>query len=249
MFFLQEQQFPFSQIEVSLEDQCNCEVLKGTDVTTAGATTPAGADSGDLYVNTDSGAIYFWDGDSWEVANLTEPEWVNDTINGQDLIYARQAFAANDTVVITDDGKLGIGTTNILGKASFNTNSWQSFDFLNDKDNKRIGNPITGASSEIFGSDLSIVRSQEEPDFWDTGLRLYNYGDVPNNSSHIALRRGRNIFGQAQEVQSGDRIGNIVFEPINTANPIEGSPGGGGVEMAVFLEKIILMVAEQQSLE
>ncbi len=57
----------FSQTTVTLQDQCNCEVLKGTDVSSAGAITPTGADLGDIYVNTSSGTIYFWDGDSWEL--------------------------------------------------------------------------------------------------------------------------------------------------------------------------------------
>ncbi|MFS4416197.1 hypothetical protein ACKWCC_05780, partial [Maribacter sp. 2307ULW6-5] len=52
---------------MTLEDQCNCEVLSGTEVSASGAALPAGADAGDIYVNTDSGTIYFWDGDSWEL--------------------------------------------------------------------------------------------------------------------------------------------------------------------------------------
>ena len=58
--------FAFSQTTVNLQDQCNCEVLSGTAVTLPGATLPAGADTGDIYVNTNTGTIYFWDGDSWE---------------------------------------------------------------------------------------------------------------------------------------------------------------------------------------
>jgi len=65
-FFLLVSVWGYSQTTVTLEDQCNCEVLSGTDVTAAGATTPTGADLGDIYVNTNTGTIYFWDGDSWE---------------------------------------------------------------------------------------------------------------------------------------------------------------------------------------
>ena len=61
-----------AQTTVTLEDQCNCEVLQGTDVTAPGGVTPAGADLGDLYVNTDTGTIYFWDGDSWEYTSIDE---------------------------------------------------------------------------------------------------------------------------------------------------------------------------------
>ncbi|MCK0158902.1 hypothetical protein MWU65_17070, partial [Cellulophaga sp. F20128] len=63
----------FSQTTVTLEDQCNCEVLSGTDVNTAGLATPAGADLGDLYVNTNTGTIYFWDGNSWELSSGSNP--------------------------------------------------------------------------------------------------------------------------------------------------------------------------------
>ncbi|QWX82485.1 hypothetical protein H0I23_01955 [Cellulophaga sp. HaHaR_3_176] len=67
----------FSQTTVTLEDQCNCEVLSGTDVTAPGMTTPAGADIGDVYVNTDTGTIYFWDGDTWELTS-TDSQQIQD---------------------------------------------------------------------------------------------------------------------------------------------------------------------------
>ena len=66
LFLLLVSGLGFSQTTVTLEDQCNCEVLSGTDVSAAGAITPSGADTGDIYVNTNTGTIYFWDGDSWE---------------------------------------------------------------------------------------------------------------------------------------------------------------------------------------
>jgi len=59
----------FSQTTVTLQDQCDCEVLKGTDVSSPGATIPTGADLGDIYVNTNTGTIYFWDGNSWELTS------------------------------------------------------------------------------------------------------------------------------------------------------------------------------------
>uniref|UniRef100_UPI0011EE6FC8 beta strand repeat-containing protein n=1 Tax=Pareuzebyella sediminis TaxID=2607998 RepID=UPI0011EE6FC8 len=58
-----------AQTTVTLEDQCNCEVLSGPDVTAPGMTTPTGADTGDIYVNTNTGTIYFWDGNSWELTS------------------------------------------------------------------------------------------------------------------------------------------------------------------------------------
>ncbi|WP_166637495.1 beta strand repeat-containing protein, partial [Maribacter caenipelagi] len=74
-----------AQTTVTLEDQCNCEVLQGTDVSAPGVATPAGADLGDLYVNTDTGTIYFWDGDSWELTstddNTTNASLTEDGVN------------------------------------------------------------------------------------------------------------------------------------------------------------------------
>ena len=67
----------FAQTTVTLQDQCNCEVLSGPDVTAAGMTTPAGADLGDIYVNTNTGTIYFWDGDSWELTSSDNQQLLN----------------------------------------------------------------------------------------------------------------------------------------------------------------------------
>jgi hypothetical protein len=58
-----------AQTTVTLEDQCNCEVLSGTLVTAPGMVNPTGADIGDIYVNTNTGTIYFWDGGSWELTS------------------------------------------------------------------------------------------------------------------------------------------------------------------------------------
>ena len=50
LMFLLFSGIAFSQTTVTLQDQCNCEVLKGTDVSSPGAATPTGADLGDIYV-------------------------------------------------------------------------------------------------------------------------------------------------------------------------------------------------------
>ncbi|MCG2462925.1 hypothetical protein K8352_19335, partial [Flavobacteriaceae bacterium F89] len=77
----------FSQTTVTLEDQCNCEVLSGTLVSAPGSTTPTGADIGDIYVNTNIGTIYFWDGNSWELT-FTDTNTTNASLteDGSDLI-------------------------------------------------------------------------------------------------------------------------------------------------------------------
>ncbi|WP_422859312.1 hypothetical protein ACOKFD_18890 [Flagellimonas sp. S174] len=72
----------FSQTTVTLQDQCNCEVLKGTAVNTPGVTTPSGADAGDIYVNTTTGTIFFWDGDSWELTSDDNQQLQSFTLDG-----------------------------------------------------------------------------------------------------------------------------------------------------------------------
>src|SRR5690606_9526342 len=110
--------FAFSQTTVTLEDQCNCDVLSGILVTAPGSATPTGADIGDIYVNTDTGTIYFWDGNSWELTFIdTNTTNMSLTQDGTDLILtdsdsnsvrlALSSFAAvADKTTIT-----GAGTT------------------------------------------------------------------------------------------------------------------------------------------
>ncbi|MFS4457211.1 hypothetical protein, partial [Maribacter sp. 2304DJ31-5] len=81
VIFLLISGFTFAQTTVTLEDQCNCEVLQGTDVSSPGAVTPIGADLGDLYVNTNTGTIYFWDGDSWELTSSDDQQLTGFTFN------------------------------------------------------------------------------------------------------------------------------------------------------------------------
>ncbi|MBR9854997.1 MAG: hypothetical protein GYB37_10550, partial [Algicola sp.] len=72
----------FSQTTVTLQDQCDCEVLKGTDVSSPGAVTPTGADLGDIYVNTNTGTIYFWDGNSWELTATDDQQLTGFNFDG-----------------------------------------------------------------------------------------------------------------------------------------------------------------------
>ena len=72
----------FSQTVVTLEDQCNCEVLSGIAVNAPGVSTPSGADIGDIYVNTNTGIIYFWDGNSWELTSTDNQQIQNFSFDG-----------------------------------------------------------------------------------------------------------------------------------------------------------------------
>ena len=54
-----------SQIEVTLEDQCNCEILRGEEVFASGLSEPEGTERQNLYVNNQSGVVYWWTGTEW----------------------------------------------------------------------------------------------------------------------------------------------------------------------------------------
>ena len=89
----------FSQTTVTLEDQCNCEVLSGTLVTTPGSTTPGGADTGDIYVNTNTGTIYFWDGSSWELTSSDNQQLQNFSFNSTTSILSLEIEDGNTVTV------------------------------------------------------------------------------------------------------------------------------------------------------
>lgn len=61
---------------------------------------PTGTPVSGLGVDTDGNVI---------TTTATASEWEDGTFGGQDLIYARQALANNDTIAVTDEGKLYVG--------------------------------------------------------------------------------------------------------------------------------------------
>ena len=87
------------QTTVTLQDQCNCEVLSGTAVTAAGATSPAGADTGDIYVNTNTGVIYFWDGNSWELTSTDDQQLQNFSFNAATNVLSLRIENGNTVTV------------------------------------------------------------------------------------------------------------------------------------------------------
>ncbi|MEJ1223738.1 hypothetical protein WAA86_13295, partial [Sediminicola sp. 1XM1-17] len=96
--------FAFSQTTVTLQDQCNCEVLSGTAVTAPGATAPTGADIGDIYVNTNTGTIYFWDGNSWELTSSDNQQLQNFSFN---------AGTNQLTLVLENGGSLSVDLSSL----------------------------------------------------------------------------------------------------------------------------------------
>ncbi|MEO9716478.1 MAG: hypothetical protein ABJF56_10215, partial [Maribacter dokdonensis] len=157
-----------AQTTVTLEDQCNCEVLQGTDVTAPGGVTPAGADLGDLYVNTDTGTIYFWDGDSWEYtstdANTTNASLTEDGVNliltDSDLNTVSIPLA--DIAAIVDTN-----TTNV----TFTVNSTNGTLDIIDSDSNVVAVPL---------ADIAALVNTDEQE--GTEVLLTNPLDVDGDS-------------------------------------------------------------------
>jgi hypothetical protein len=86
-----------------------------TDLATA-APLPATPTTGMLVYNTNATTgvgFYHWHGTVWVKFALTTDinnEWADATEIGKSgFVYAKQAMAAGDTIVVTDDGNIGIG--------------------------------------------------------------------------------------------------------------------------------------------
>ncbi|MCM4164079.1 MULTISPECIES: hypothetical protein, partial [unclassified Arenibacter] len=111
--------FALAQTTVNLEDQCNCEVLSGTVVTTPGTTAPTGADAGDIYVNTNSGTIYFWDGDSWELTSTDSQQlqvFSFNPVNNQLTLTLENGGTFNaDLSSLAGDGNITSNTIDVNG--------------------------------------------------------------------------------------------------------------------------------------
>ena len=180
-----------AQTTVTLEDQCNCEVLKGTEVTAPGDTVPTGAELGDLYVNTDTGAIYFWDGDSWEIANDATGQWQDQVINGRNTIVPKQAWANGDTLAITDEGQLIRGTLAFIDstKAIHNLPTYRAV--AGDSDTDKYTEIATEYRDTIAGAILKA----------DGGLELYRTKDI-----HSPMVMGYIDFHKTRDADNDIRI-------------------------------------------
>ncbi|MEL4306462.1 hypothetical protein, partial [Joostella sp. CR20] len=129
--------FAFSQTTINLENQCNCEIIKGTEVTNAGATVNP-ADLGDIYVNTDTGVLYFWDGDSWELTSgslVRNVEFKVDKVNKKLILIDSEgkevevSFADISAEINTDEQELSFSEeTNKLAISNGNEVDLSSLD-------------------------------------------------------------------------------------------------------------------------
>jgi len=186
MFTLMLSGVALAQTTVTLEDQCNCEVLQGTDVSTPGAITPAGADLGDLYVNTTTGTIYFWDGDSWELTSATD----ND--NQQVLDFSYDTATRTLTLELEDGGA---PITAVLPAESLTalTLNGNSLEYLDEDNNTNIIPLNTG--SLALGADGNSL----------------DYTNENNVTTNIALNVGSLTFNPAlRELTYVDETGNLT---------------------------------------
>ena len=154
----------FSQTTVTLQDQCDCEVLKGTDVSSPGATSPTGADLGDIYVNTNTGTIYFWDGNSWELTSSDNQQLTgfnfDDVTNilslsledggnvNVDLSSLKDIFTDSNTAVTSFDID-GTNTNLVITDSEANTFSVALADLaaLIDTDNQNLSNVLVNGNN------------------------------------------------------------------------------------------------------
>ncbi|WP_339657568.1 hypothetical protein, partial [uncultured Maribacter sp.] len=176
-----------AQTTVTLEDQCNCEVLQGTDVSAPGVATPAGADLGDLYVNTTTGTIYFWDGDSWELTSATDKD------NQQVLDFSYDTATRTLTLELEDGGA---PITAVLPAESLTTLTLNgnSLEYLDEDNNTNIIPLNTG--SLALGADGNSL----------------DYTNENNVTTNIALNVGALTFNPAtRELVYFDETGGQTF--------------------------------------
>ncbi|SIR37247.1 beta strand repeat-containing protein, partial [Maribacter ulvicola] len=128
-----------AQTTVTLEDQCNCEVLQGTDISAPGAVLPTGADLGDLYVNTNTGTIYYWNGTTWELtstdANTTNASLTEDGIN---LILSDSDLNTVSIPLVDIAAVVDTNTTNV----TFTVNSTNGTLDIIDSENNIVAVPL-----------------------------------------------------------------------------------------------------------
>jgi len=82
-----------AQTTINLDEHCDCEIIRHTSEVSAGDTSPAGINEGDMLIDP-SGDLFFWNGDSWETTG-NDGDWI---VNGNTMYNA-------------NSGNVGIGTS------------------------------------------------------------------------------------------------------------------------------------------
>ncbi|UBZ12898.1 hypothetical protein LDL77_13495 [Flagellimonas marinaquae] len=230
----------FSQTTVTLQDQCDCEVLKGTDVSSPGATSPTGADLGDIYVNTNTGTIYFWDGNSWELTSSDNQQLTgfnfDDVTNilslsledggnvNVDLSSLKDIFTDSNTAVTSFDID-GTNTNLVITDSEANTFSVALADLaaLIDTDNQNLSNvlvngnnangaTITGLGTPTAASDAATKAYVDALDGTDDQDLGIGAGGTANESVELTITDGASA---TIDIRDGD------FDPSNEIQNIE----------------------------
>ncbi|MDF0708244.1 beta strand repeat-containing protein, partial [Flagellimonas okinawensis] len=222
----------FSQTTVTLQDQCNCEVLKGTDVTSSGALTPTGADLGDIYVNTNTGTIYFWDGDSWELTATDDQQLTGFTFDeatnilslsledggnvNVDLSSLKDVLTDSNTTVTSFDID-GTNTNLVITDSEANTFAVALADLAALIDTNTDNQDLTGAT--LNGSNQLQIDIQNGASATVDLSSLDNSAGVAANASAISTNTG-NITTNATNISdnASDIATNTAAITTNASN-------------------------------
>ncbi|MBT9190294.1 beta strand repeat-containing protein, partial [Zobellia russellii] len=237
----------FAQTTVSLEDQCNCEVLSGTDVTAPGLTTPAGADIGDIYVNTDTGTIYFWDGDSWELTSSDDQQLQNFTFDGLSGELTLSLENGGTASVI-----LPVETITTLTATAPTGNAIGVYENENG-DLVTINETITDISDEgdgnvTFTNELGAQVTVSKSDITDLGGGLYEFTN--GDGTNVTIDTNGMSIGN---IVPGNRIATVIeadgsTTDINeTITDITGTSNSGN-EIGVYQKEDGTTVSIQESI-
>ena len=184
LFLLLSTGIAFSQTTITLQDQCNCEVLSGTDVSSPGALVPSGADTGDIYVNTNTGTIYFWDGNSWELTATDDQQLTGFTFND-----------ATNTLTLTleDGGSVNVDLSSLSDSlidtnttiASFGIDGANTNLVITDSDTNTYAVALADIAALIDTDDQTLSEVLSEGN--SAGTSITNVTD-PTNAQDAATK-------------------------------------------------------------
>ena len=207
--------FTFAQTTVTLEDQCNCEVLKGDDVNAPGETTPAGADVGDIYVNTLTGTIYYWNGTTWQLTATDDQELRNFTFDTNTGLLSLEIESGNtvtaDLSALEDDQNASEVPYDNTNSGLPANNVQDALDAVNQLNRSAPGIYATGkinadgSPAVIFGATVSRINEGDYQITFDQALAtdyviqvsvLDCGGDCPGNTSDFYDSPGITYYDQ-----------------------------------------------------
>ncbi|WP_421808923.1 beta strand repeat-containing protein [Flagellimonas sp.] len=204
LFLLLSTGIAFSQTTITLQDQCNCEVLSGTDVSSPGALVPSGADTGDIYVNTNTGTIYFWDGNSWELTATDDQQLTGFTFND-----------ATNTLTLTleDGGSVNVDLSSLSDSlidtnttiASFGIDGANTNLVITDSDTNTYAVALADIAALIDTDDQTLSEVLSEGN--SAGTSITNVTD-PTNAQDAATKNYVDTQITANEADGSETIVN-----------------------------------------